>query len=225
MNPFEGRLPTLSPPRPVRQTARPNLNNDDIDLLPSFILQINSELSDLIAPLRGHRGDIKVRVEFGRIILKDIPRKAIAKPGSNKSYGVEELLQILEPIDSAIETYFTSILTSVPSDIQFIMEMKNHSGQRIWNTESKYATSRVMYEFICHRQNALSYLPTSLEVNANSVGCHCRLRQKREYGQIYVHGTKRQWDLRIAADGYEMEKNIDPIYKRLGNEITDSLYV
>jgi len=166
-----------------------------------------------------------VRLEFGRIILKDIPRKAIARQDSTKSYGTEELLKILEPFNGIPHTYFTNVLTTVPSDIHFIMDIKNRSGQKMWNTESKSSAWRVIYEFICHHQGALVYLPTSLEVHGNTGGGQRRLRQKRDYGQINIHGTKRQWDFRIAAAGYERDDNIDPIYKRLGEEISSSLYV
>lgn len=225
VNPFHGRLPAPSPPRPLRQTPRTKLVNDTVDPLPEFVLQVNSEFEALVNPLRGHSGEIKVRLEFGRIILKDIPRTAIARYDTTKSLSVEEILKILKPVNGVPHAYFTNVLTTVPSDIHFILDMKNHSGQKMWNTDSTPAAWRVIYEFICHHQGALMYLPTSLEVHGNTGGSQRRLRQKRDFGHINVHGTKRQWDFRIAAAGYEIEDNIEPLYKRLGEEVSGSLYV
>lgn len=196
-----------------------------MDPLPEFSLRVNNEFEDLVSPLRGHRGEIKVRVEFGRIILKDLPRKAVTKDDSTKSHGAEELFSILEPVNGVPLTFFSNILTTVPSDMHFLMDIKDRFGQKLWNTEEKPVTCRVIHEFICHRKGALVYSPVSLEVHGDTGGSQRRIRQKRDYGQINIHGTKRQWDFRIAAAGYETEDNIDPIYKLLGEEIGGSLYV
>ena len=224
-NPFHGRLPLPSPPRPARRAPQPQLVNNPADPLPEFILQVHSELEALVNPLRGHRGEIKLRVEFGRIILKDFPRKAVSIGNSVKLHSAEELLQILEPADGGPLTFFSNVLTTLPSDTHFIMDMKDRLGQNVWNTEARPVTCRVIYEFICHRRGVLVYLPVSLEVHGDTGGGQRRIRQKREYGQINIHGTKRQWDFRIAAAGYETEENIDPLYKLLGEEISGSLYV
>ncbi|KAG9240013.1 hypothetical protein BJ878DRAFT_528764 [Calycina marina] len=222
-NPFPGRLEPPSPPWPLQTAPAPVTLN--VGPPPELTIQINSEFEYLVLPLRGHVGEVRVQLEFGRLIVKNVDRRYIAREETT-FYNREKLMDILAARAVNPEylprVYFTNILTTVPRDIQSLVKFKDQTGQGLWNTGVKLW--RLVYEFVCHRKNAPTFQSISVEINGRNAAQR-RFRQKRDYGAVNVYGTKRQWDFRISAVGYEADDKVDPLCRLLSDEVAATLHV
>ncbi|KAG4439592.1 hypothetical protein IFR05_004940 [Cadophora sp. M221] len=219
LNPFAGRLERpFSPPKSTTSSK----SNSPTDPLPEFVEEINQSFKELMTGLRGYRGKVVVQAEFGRIILGRFHPKQLSVKGKDHLLDGAYLQKILlEPTEYGPTVDFTSVLTAVPAEIQFMVNMKGSGDQNLWemNKVSKWNTS---YEFVFTDPRDPLY-PVMVEIDAETfiaqIKARCRL------GNIFIHGTKRHWDVKVAAIGYGNNRALEDKYGDLATAIQSSLYI
>ncbi|KAF7959887.1 hypothetical protein EAE96_001490 [Botrytis aclada] len=195
----------------------------------SFLKNFELMLTSLILPVRGFQGEVKVHIEFGRILLGNLPVKIVSKEEQNKPYDEDSIIPHLYPPPGGRlregdgpEVTFTNILTELEADTTFLSNLKNNEGVRLWS--EKYFEWKVTYEFTCLELRTDKLF--TVEIDAETFETHIVVLKK--YGGTYVHGTMRHWDLQLSVEGIEDEEDIRnnwPGYDELASGIQRTLYI
>ncbi|KAJ8071133.1 hypothetical protein OCU04_001473 [Sclerotinia nivalis] len=195
----------------------------------SFLKDIEGMFGALMTPVRGFRGEVKVHIDFGKILLGNLPVKIVSKEQNNKPYDESFVIRHLRPppemnvrIGDGPELFFTDILTTLEADTTFLSNLKNREGARLWSENS--SEWKVTYEFMCEELRTEKYF--TIEIDSETFDTHIVVLRK--FGEIYVHGTMRHWDLKLTVDGIEDEEEIRnslPGYHNLATEIQRNLYI
>ncbi|KAI9647347.1 hypothetical protein NHQ30_003732 [Ciborinia camelliae] len=195
----------------------------------SFLRDVAGTFGVLLAPVRGFHGKVKVHLNFGRILLGNLPVKIVSKGDVNRPFDEDFITSHLCPPreleirqGDGPELFFTDVLSTLEADTIFLSNLKDREGSRLWSEKS--TEWKVIYEFTCeeiHTNNIFT-----IEIDAETFETHIVVLRK--FGEIDVHGTMRHWDLKIAVDGIEDEKEIRdnwPGYDNLATEIQRTLYI
>jgi hypothetical protein len=118
-------------------------------------------------------------------------------------------------------TFFTNVVTRLPADVQYMVEMKDKLGNDLW--EHRLFDWQVSYEFFCQDRKALEATPFMIEIDGESF--NWKIKNRRGLGSLYISGTKRHWDIRISATGYEISCDKQEKYADLASAIEASLYI
>ena len=217
---FAGRLePPPPPPIPMQpQNAAPT----PVDPIPAFIETVAVSFDELLQGLRAFQGGLTVEAEFGRILLKNVLRRQISREDSESSLEPDDALRYLENPTAPPTVVFTKVLTILPADISYLVEMKDQQGNFIWKQEQQ--PWEVFYEILCVDCRAgCKPRPFTIEIDEETFTSTAKIR--RDFGAINVHGVKRRWDFRISATGVEADENTDPTYKAFAKAVKDSLHI
>jgi hypothetical protein len=222
-SPFAGRLPLSDPPRP-RQGAKEVKApiNTPAEPLPEFRSDLAISFEKMMDGIRGFRGQVIVQAEFGRILLRRLPKKIVSTKEADHSLEPEHLRTLLPRTLNGPKgpmVFFTNVLTSVPAEMDFLVDMKDRDGQAMW--VGKRASWTVMYEFLVTDMKTAR--PFTIEMDAESFVTQMKIRHG--LGGIYVHGIKRHWDFQLAAVGFEVGKNVDQSYRDLSDAINRTLFI
>jgi len=222
-NPFAGRLPLPDPqrPRPRAKGVKAPINTPS-EPLPEFRNDLAIGFEKMMDGIRGFRDQVIVQAEFGRILLRRLPKKIVSTKEANHSLEPEHLRTLLPKTLNGPKgpmVFFTNVLTSVPAEMDFLVDMKDRDGQALW--VGKSASWTVMYEFLV--TDVKTARPFTIEMDAESFVTQMKIR--RAMGGIYVHGIKRHWDFQLAAVGLEVCKNIDQSYRDLSDAINRTLFI
>ncbi|EPE31588.1 hypothetical protein GLAREA_12344 [Glarea lozoyensis ATCC 20868] len=191
--------------------------SDHIDPLPAFSKELNSNFMELLTGARGFRGDVKLQARFGRILLRGIKGLHIAEK-ENKDFSKPEgdLQRILNPTYPGARrptTSFTNTLTTVPADIDGLLQLKE-DGRSLWKNDSEW---RIFYTFTFIE--AATRLPFVIEIDAEKFTT--RSTSQQSFGQLNVHGTKRVWDFQISLTGTKEEDR----YGDLATKLQKTLHI
>jgi hypothetical protein len=219
-NPFAGRL---EPPGPPPRQPVPKIPENDLEPTPQFISGIKLRFGELLQGLRGFRGELNLQAEFGRLLLKDIPHRFIARENSERSMEPEVALAILEDPKAPSQAVFTKLLTVLPADITYLVEMKDRKGDFIWKQAQDQQIWAIFYEILCvdYRQRR----PGAFTIEIDGENFSYKVKIRRDFGAINVHGVKRRWDFRVSATGIEGTDETDPAYEEFAKVLMDSLHI
>ena len=221
-NPYHFASRLERPFSPPRSIASSQSGKTSADPLPDFVEELNQSFKELLSGLRGYRGKVVVQAEFGRIILGRCHPKWITK-GEDHHFLDNAFLQkmLVEPTEYGPTADFTSVLTTIPAEIQYMVNMKDEVGQNLWQADkvSRWSTT---YEFVFTDPRNPLY-PVMIEIDAETfvaqIKTRCRL------GNLFIHGTKRHWDLKVAAIGYGNSRILKEKYGELATALQTSLYI
>lgn len=226
-NRFAGRL-EVPEPVPFRNRSPTKteslVNSATIDPLPDFVDDVNKAFKDMVTTLRGFRGQLEAKVDFGRIILRHFHPKQLSNKEGDKvnTHDAAFLRYLLFNRTSRGPTcYFTSVFTTVAGEIPHMLTMKSKSGELLWAQKSEGWT--VILEFTFRDKTAVS--PTYFTVEINGEDFQTCIKKKRELGNVYIHGTKRHNDIRIAATGSESSRALEEKYGHLATALEKSLWI
>lgn len=199
-----------------------------VDPLPEFVLQINGAFEEMMKGIRGFRGEVLVHAEFGRIILKNIHSQHIAddqKP--DRLYEKHQLVNVLQPqrFPGALLPYpfFSKVLTTIPPDVSYLIDMKAATGQRLWGNELPW---KIEYQFLGRNEGVIGANSFIIHTDGEKQNFKTMVKKQRPLGEIYVHGTKRNWDFRISAVGNEKyDDTYACTYDPLAAALRASLYI
>jgi hypothetical protein len=226
-NPYASRLELPNPhrPQPRRQAASevPQYQApiNAVDPLPEFLQEINTSFDEMMKGVRGFQGQVVVQAEFGRFILKRIDERYLSLRSRESSEDPETIQNVLQ---KGPFIFFTNIVTTIPAEIHYLIDMKDAAGTEMW--EKKPARWTVSYEFLCRDTQSLTdygYAPFMVEIDAETFVT--QIKKRRPFGSINVHGTKRHWDFRIAAFGLESNEATEEAYGDFATALRLSLYI
>jgi hypothetical protein len=194
-----------------------------IDPTPSFIRDINKSFYELLEGLRGFRGEVNVQADLGRILLKGIPRKLITRGDSEASFDIEYAMDVLGNTNTSPPmAIFTKVLSLLPADISYLVEMKDRRGHAMW--EQNQSSWDVTYEILCVDHRPGRSRPFTVEIDGEKLN-GAIVKTRREFGVINVHGVKRHWDFRIVATGIHPSEDVDPAYREFAEAVKNSLHI
>jgi len=182
-----GKLPLPSPPR---QKLKPVLSRQ----LFQELRQANPDFNDMLEAVKGFQGEIRIQAYFGRILLRNVPNQFVAKKDSDRSYNRDWLSQKILPNAT---TTFTTIVTTIPQDAHYLVDLEclDGTGERLW--EAKPFEWSVFYEF----RYSLRGTNKSFTIEMDGETTSTRTFTPADLGRIYVNGTRRHFDVRLGVDG------------------------
>jgi hypothetical protein len=195
-------MPMSSPPTPISQDPS------------EMFLKSIKEMSKVVLSLRNWRGNIRLEAQFGRILIRKSPERFL-EPGN--SFEAEMVIQhLLNEGPQQPMVNFTNILTTTPSEVQYLVEMKDAKGNLMWLSTEMRA---VKYEFDWTDEKSKdSY---QLEIDADTFISRVKF-DSWTTGQVLVHCPMRLWDFSINASRF-CSPNPDNV--GLHSEICSSLCV
>ena len=200
----------------------PTIATSAVDPTAEFVAAVNNSFHELVQRLRGFQGEVTVEAEFGRILMKRIPRKGIALGDSEASLDSATALGLLEnAIGVQPIAVFTKILTVLPADISYLVEMRDRQGQAIW--DKNQCGWSVSYEMLCVDSRSGRLQPFTIEIDGEKL--EARAKTRRGLGEINVHGIKRHWDFRISATGIETTENVDAAHTEFAEVVKKTLHI
>ncbi|TGO22528.1 hypothetical protein BPAE_0164g00150 [Botrytis paeoniae] len=195
----------------------------------SFLKNFEVIFGGLMSPVRGFRGEVEVHIDFGRILLGNLPVKIVSKEEQNKPYDEDFIIpHLYPPLGGKLregdgpEVTFTNILTTLEADTTFLLNLKNNEGVRLWS--EKCSEWKVTYEFTCLELRTDKLF--TIEIDGETFETHIVVLKK--CGGTYVHGTMRHWDLQLNIEGIEDEEDIRsnwPGFDDLATEMQRTLYI
>ncbi|KAH8820319.1 hypothetical protein F5884DRAFT_866066, partial [Xylogone sp. PMI_703] len=215
----------VSNKKAAKNSANTKTPNVIFDPAPEFVKEVEKSFLFLIKGAEVFRGEIKLRAEFGRIILRKMPGTMIAEEGKVTSYHSDTVQQVLTQPKSTHDpregphVFFSNIITTVSTDAQYIVDMKDDNGKIMWEQKPTLPV-QVVYEFRC--VDTTTSPPTSFMVHIDAENFEARIETEFLFGEIFLHGTMRNWDVRISAEGHQSGKES---YQEFGKGIKRSLYI
>lgn len=197
-----------------------------VDPLPDFLKEMDMNFQRLIsnAGLRAFRGKLSIRVEFGRILIRNLnPNLVSTKDSRAELLDGGRLSELLRSLPSTghvqATTRFTKKLTTVPDEIRYLVDMRKNDGSRLWKEQAHWG---VTYEFIFKERSEFGGFFIA-EMDAETFETVCT--EPRDLGNIYTHGTKRAWDFRITAFAGERTESTQEKYSEIIKDLKRSLHV
>ncbi|KAI6246645.1 hypothetical protein HI914_05155 [Erysiphe necator] len=218
-------LPLLDSTREIKESTVFDIlsSNQETHILESFKQSFKSNFRSLMKNIRAFRGELVVEAHFGRTMTHGIKDIYISKKGEyEKTYDEETTRRILnESKSNSLTPGFTKVITTVPAEIQFIREMKDCHGLNCWSQEK--TDWSLYYELYFEDRNFSHNNNFIVEINAQSFVC--RAKTISELGNLYVHGTTRLWDFRVAATDIKYTDRLDIEHSELVEMISTSLFI
>ncbi|KAI9846492.1 MAG: hypothetical protein M1837_003912 [Sclerophora amabilis] len=151
---------------------------------------MHEEFLEMLALARSHRGELKLQIELGRILMKGIPRKF------HKPFPEEHWLDAVQTGDQGNPVMtFTNMLTSSVLDTEYIWDLRDDQDNRLFN--SSVDAFQVIYEFVCLNRDDEEVV---VEINAETFDYEVK-RLTRSFGTAYLHYPKRNWDAQLSLIG------------------------
>ncbi|KAH6670732.1 hypothetical protein B0J14DRAFT_102216 [Halenospora varia] len=220
VNPYNGRLELPSPPPgKTIQTAKPTPMLPDP--VPEFCQEVSAYYEQLLQDLRGFRGQLTIQADFGCILMTGIYQGHVADGDSkDRVVSSQTVTSHLGPArNGAIQpsTFFTNKLTTLNSEAEFLVKMKDSQGEPLW--ESAACSWNIVYEFLYFDKKT----GTSFTIEIDGETFNTQVKAHHSLGRLYIHGTKRHWDFKIEAKGAEILQIEE--YRGLAGELEKSLYI
>lgn len=217
-------LPALSA-SPITHQTKGDKQPGNPDPAQQFLTGVKTSFKRLMTGLQGFPGEILVQAEFGRIILRKINSRYVTSNDNLESFPSQEILTQLLPNPekdgNEVRTFFTNTLSTLSSDIGYLVDMKAQTGQPMW--EKNTAKSSVIYKISCHNERLSGWNPFTIEIDGEIFST--RIKTIYDFGAIYIHGTLRHWDFRITASGFGDEEQNEVQYGDFARAIQRSLYI
>lgn len=190
---------------------------------PELLSNMNRALTEVLDPLRMCTGILSVKAQIGRFCLTRINQKLIpSNPDSDVRYQEPSKLKKRLDLNSIHPKalWFTEILTTHGGDANYISELKEPDGTRMWSHDSNGRHS--IYEFLCEATTIdghIFYL--ILKVDTTDFSHHIRLVDQRQ-DLLFVHCVKRSWDFQLEVS---KTHNLDKGYENFAKDLVNSLCV
>lgn len=190
------------------------------DPTPIFLNDVNVATRSILGTMQNWQGTVTLQAQFGRIFFCDVQTRYVAEGSrATESYSKDVLRKYLDSATSLPGViHFTEILTTLPADVQFVIDIEDDNEKRIWKSSVR-ENWLIVYEFYC--QDTVSNRHFMLEIDGETFACSIK-ELPHQIGHVYVHCTTRNWDYRIAAVG---QKLIDDAYNVFAENLLKDLYV
>lgn len=163
---------------------------------------VERRLGQILSQMRSYGGNLTLKAELGRfMILKNMDGHFIYNPENYNSVDIHQAEIAL----SAARTDFTKLVTMLPAEAQFVLEMKDDRGQRMWKDQPT-VWPQLRYVFSCRDKTSNTWFTIEMDGESHSVEVKS---ESYTFGIVNVHGTLRNWDFRIIGQGSESSEHED----------------
>jgi hypothetical protein len=210
---------------PNKRHANGDTQPANPDPTQAFLINAQTSFKHLVTGLQGFPGELHVQAEFGRVILRKINSRYVTLNENLESFPPQEILSQLLPNPekngNQIRTLFTNTLTTLSSDVSYLVDMNAATGQPMW--EKTAVDSSLIYEISCHNERLAGWNPFTIEIDGETF--RTRIKTRFDFGAVYVHGTLRHWDFRMIAFGFGDEDQNETLYGDFARAIQRSLHI
>lgn len=209
----KGKAP-LSPPAPL-VAGKPILLISNSE----YITKMTACVKLILASMRNWQGEVNIQVQFGRILIRPFHPSVTGTTERPRSHPPEDVHELLCRNPGKVS--MTKVISTLPADIQFFLEMKGDTHQPLWEEAMSWT---VTYEYICcdHDDYDGKCAPVFIiEMDADSFETKVK-SVPLTFGAVYVHCTMRNWDYCVNATG---SRNLEEDYGDVVKEIADSTYI
>ncbi|MCJ1469281.1 hypothetical protein MMC07_007914 [Pseudocyphellaria aurata] len=148
---------------------------------------------------KNSQGPIKLRAEVGRILINHMSGSAEYK---KKPFLPSEWSQVFpaKKGSSKLESLFTNLLTTSPTDAQFVLNLKLDTGRQMFSESP--IKRKVTYRFECSTTT-----DDQIIVEVDERGSYEVLCNKYLIGALNWHFPRRFWDARLTVRSSEQVSN------------------
>lgn len=181
---------TMNQRKPSPRSVSQNLpNSGEI----SVLKQYDNVASQLLSLTRSMQGDVKLEVRIGRLLI-DYQSGSSEFKKRPFAVGQWHLVFPNRPEGVKLQSFITERLTSLGSDIDFIVQLKLASGRNMFTPEPCERTT--FYRFTCTsrldpKRRVVFDIDEDRKVEIRSA--------EMLVGALDLHYPKRYWDARIAV--------------------------
>lgn len=187
-------------------------------MIPSheFLESVEPGLRSILSQMRSHGGKLTLKAELGRLIIaKKIDTTLIYADDNSYSCDLTAAQRIL----SSARVEFTNMVITLPREAQFVLEMTDGKGQRMWKDQPTTTWPKVRYLFCCRDKK----IDTEFEVEMDGESHGFEVKSlPYTFGVINAHGTLRNWDWRIVGEGSE---SLGSKYKDWAQDFVQSISI
>jgi hypothetical protein len=221
---IRSRINSSSPKAPSvsRSTPTPEMV---VEPPQALLDQVTQGLLSVLQLARGYNGRVSLKAEIGRFLISRVHERLIGSEDLPKSCSIDAMSKFLgQPkvftkADGKPYVYplveFTSLITTTPAEMQYIVDLRYSNGDRMWHTA---ADRSVSYEIACGDLKTSAGF--NLEVDGENFTTTAR-NFDEILGNVDVHCTLRNWDYRIIARGSKPCGGFDGFAK----QVVGTLYV
>lgn len=174
-----------------------------------LVKETESATAQILQSVRAFKGVVKFEVQIGRILVKD-EGNAI---GRTFSFG-EWSTVFASQAENKVETLFTHMLPVSDTQMQYLINLRQSNGRRIFGDTPFDSTLR--YRFMCRTRSGDEDI--ILEVSEDG---HVKvLGNPHLVGAINWHFPKRQWDARLAVEAIEPTRDYEESVKTVANTLS-----
>lgn len=189
---------------------------------PMFVHAISQKLASMVTGLEMFTGDLSVKVNLGRICLTEVNKNRIWFEGrSLKGHALPlQVVKNILDVDHADpgDVIFSKILTEKGADANYITQMKDGSGKKIWLGYQR----RTIYEIVCLAMTKLDE-PFRFVIEVDGNDFSHRIRQlSDEECSLFVHCPKRTWDFEITLS---KSPRLGEDYEAFAKDLVDHMRV
>ncbi|KAI1505271.1 hypothetical protein F5X99DRAFT_430533 [Biscogniauxia marginata] len=196
--------------RSFRSTMRQQAGSrrDDSKSPQSELVQtLNEKLVKMMSFLRIYTGLVSLKVDLGRLCFTKINPMHVQLPGPEALSRCHNLQSLQDSLNkrhvASKDVLFTKILTTHGGEADFIANLKDSSGQRIWS----HHTCRTIYEVTCvaTTEDDLTY---SFTIDFDGATFEHNIRPAdSETRSLAVHFMEHSWDFRVVlCSAQDLEK-------------------
>lgn len=193
-------------------------------LIKPFIDQLEASTLNILDTMRSWPGEVKLVAQFGRAWVSRYSHRQFASDSAHMPWiDANKFSKKLLEIDNGWPIIdMTDLLTTLPADIQYLIDLAMLKGNPYWNPRPMWSIS---YQFQCRdlNPNSPTYLNERfmLEIDAESFAYKVHTLPQR-FGDCYVHCMKRNWDYRISGIG---TKDLASEYGSFAENLIKTLYI
>ncbi len=206
---------------PSKLPSNPSVQQD---LDPELLSGINRALVEVLTPLRICPGKLSLKAVIGRFCFTRVNKAHVQLPPPNAPIQPQEPAKLKKALDlhhiGSKALLFTQILTADGGDMNYITQIKEPDGTRMWTPDS--SSRRSVYEFPCRAQTEDGRpFGFVLEVDSTdfSYGVHC-IDEKPHL--LFVHCMKRSWDFQLEVSATQ---KLERVCEKFSKDLVESLRV
>jgi hypothetical protein len=161
--------------------------------------QASSHLANILETYRIFPGQVAVRVDIGRIILRNIPPAQISHAQQLSQFTASSVVAKLDEHKPKKQDplSFLNIVTTKGGDANFVVSMESFEGVAPW----KPSTRELLYEFICVTRTNSGRVAFTVTINGRDWTFD--VRRLKESSKVLVHCPSRVFDFQVRADAAE----------------------
>lgn len=212
--PFHSTLQKSSTPLTQENYEAPPALLPVEKLAQDFLDGVEQAIISAFQGICAYTGHVRVEVELGRIYLNGIHTDELGNDNRLCNMPVPEMADFLTNLKVSKEANFTKILSTSAGDLQYVIDLKDQQGERLF--QPMVTKWHVVYEMLFREKKGEVIV---VEIDAENSSSMVK-KLDRLLGVIFVHCPSRNWDAIVSASGSEMTKGYDDFVEAIVSSLS-----